>query len=85
MGMRESCSLLNFGIGGIKPSETDILKNGIVKKETLLGHDPDLVVEGMERDITQINSIDQNTARLRIVKSHQQGKNRALACAACPD
>ena len=75
----------DFLLRSFGTAEADIVQNGIVKEEGVLGDNADVLAQGVEGDAAQVEPVEANGAALRIVKPENEGKHGALAGAAGSD
>jgi hypothetical protein len=58
----------DFFLRSFGTAEADIVQNGIVKEEGVLGDNADVLAQGVEGDAAQVEPVEANGAALRIVR-----------------
>src|SRR6185436_2175618 len=62
---------------------SEIGRDRITEQKTLLWYEPDLATQLVNRDVPDRNSVDQNLAFLRIMKTRDEIHQRCLSAARC--
>jgi len=78
-GVGKISGALDFGIGGIGPSEPDVLARACGERHRVLRHQRDAGAYLVRIGIPDRNAVDRDFALGRIVETQQQMKQRALA------
>ncbi len=69
----------------VEPAEFDVVQDGVVKKESLLRDEPDLLAERALCDFAQVMAVDPQRTLVRIVEPEKEREDGALARAARTD
>ena len=80
--LRRAHDLLARGVG---PPERDVLGHGACEEEPFLRDDPELAPKGRLRDLSEVDRVDRDTARTRVVETRQKLRDRRLAGAGVAD
>ena len=79
-----SC-LDNLLVGGIKLSVCDIFSYSSVKKEYILRYNSNIFSEALKLNISYINSVESNCARIDVIKSRDKIAKSAFSSAGRAD
>lgn len=60
---------IDFFFGRVQPAELNVLKDGVVEEKGVLRDQSDLLPERILRQVSQVASVDPNSARCRIIES----------------
>ncbi len=60
--------LHQFFVAGIQPADPDVLRDGSVQEGALLKNNADAMAQGIERDVTDVDSVDADRAGVRIAR-----------------
>ena len=63
----------------LRTSVGDIVLERVVKQNHILSHKSYLLPEAAKTHLSDINAVDQNSARRRIVESHEKIRERCLS------
>jgi hypothetical protein len=63
----------------------DVLRHGAAQQQRLLQHHADLLPQGVEGELPDVQAVDEDGARVRVVQPRQELGDRALARAAVSD
>ena len=75
----------DFFLRSLGTAEADIVQDGVVEKEGVLGDNADLLAQGVEGDAAQVEPVEKNGPILRVVKPEDEGEHGALSGAAGSD
>src|SRR5687767_13078153 len=84
MGICNLCRVDDLFLTDIRLSKNYVIKNRIVKKNRLLANHSDLVSQGFQLDVFNINSVNQDLSLSEIIESSCKVGNRAFSRAGWP-
>ena len=85
MGGGGAGRVFDFGIGGARSSETDILTRRRRKNDRVLRDKRDRLTEVGAAQLCKVHPIQQDTARSGIIEPQKQLNDRGLSCARWAD
>src|SRR5690349_23678690 len=59
----------------------DVVGDGAGENHRILRDDADLIAQRLERDVAEIDAIDEHAARLGVIEARQQSEQRCLPAA----
>ena len=85
VGVRELRRLHDLGVGGGRPTVRDVVVHGAAEEHGVLQHEADLAAEPLDREVAQIDAVDQDLAAGGVVKARDHADDRGLAAAGRAD
>jgi len=79
------CGLQHHFVVHVACARDEVVAQGAGQQLDVLGHVADVVAQFADIDLANVHAIDQQRARIRLVKTDQQFGQRAFARAAAPD
>ena len=81
MGVRVPCRAQNGGVADARVPIRDVVTNRAREQHRFLKHHTDLVAQGLQGELPDIDAIDQHAPFLRIIKSRNERQQRAFTTA----
>src|ERR1700683_560963 len=75
----------DFGVGGVRLADAQVLRDRSVEQQSLLEHDADVAAQPDQLEVADIGAVDRDLTRLRIEGAIEQRQRRRLAAAGRPD
>src|SRR5262249_52375994 len=72
--------LLHLVLGSVETAVADVFRDGAGEQQRLLVDEADLAPEGLEREVADVDAVEQHTAAPDVVEAGDQGDERRLAC-----
>ena len=85
MGIGQTRRTHDLLTGSLRIGESDVLAHGAAEQQRILRNDADLATQGIQLDLVDVVTIDENSALLWGIETRQKLHQSALAAAALPD
>src|SRR5690606_2376398 len=85
VGGRRARGRLDLLVARARTSVANVLAHGRAEEHGVLRHEPDATSYVGRIDLHDVDAVDQDAPRARIVETKEQLERRALACAGWPD